>query len=166
MSSAAATSAPSRITGRAFALPAALFLLAAAGVAAARIATPFDKGWWLVAYLGLVGGVAQLLLGSGLGALAGRAGAREPARRVTLAQFGLWNAGTLTVAVADLVEAPAAVLAGSVLLLVALALFAVELRRIARTPLRGWAAAYVALVVFLAGSVAVGAALAEALPGQ
>jgi hypothetical protein len=72
----------------------------------------------------------------------------------------------VTVAVADLVEAPAAVLAGSVLLLAALALFSLELRRIGRRPLGAWRVAYVALVAFLAVSVAVGAALAEALPGQ
>jgi hypothetical protein len=169
MSGVTAAPAPTRLPGPAFALLGAGFLAAAVVAAVVRVAAPFDKGWWLVAYLALVGGVAQPLLGSGLAALAERAEAGGPGRRETLAQLVLWNAGTVVVAVADLAESGPGVLAGSALLLVALGLFTVALRRVsatARSALGRWPVLYVLLVVFLAGSTAVGAVLAEALPGQ
>lgn len=63
-------------------------------VAAINSAAPFAHGSWLAAYLVLVGGVAQLLLGVGsLGLPAPRLSAR-----LRRAQLGLWNGGNAAVA--------------------------------------------------------------------
>lgn len=75
----------------------------------------------------------------------------------------------MIVAVAVVLDSPASVLIGSVLLLVALGSFGSSLRRTgatARRPQRRWVAGYALLVAFLVSSVIVGAALAGALPGQ
>jgi NAD-dependent dihydropyrimidine dehydrogenase PreA subunit len=55
---------------RLFAGPAAVFALAAAA-AVVRSGQPFGHGWWLVAFLALVGGLSQVALGGGQRALAG-----------------------------------------------------------------------------------------------
>ena len=152
---------------RAFTACAAAFGLAAAGLAALHAGVDITRGWWLVAYLSLVGGVAQLLLGPGLIALARRSGARPPGATDRGAQLVLWNAGTVIVAVSDVTGAAMGVLAGSVVLLVALSLFAAALHRVRATGRRRtprWERGYVLLLVFLAGSVAVGTGLAGALP--
>ena len=130
---------------------------------------PITRGWWLVAYLFLVGGIAQILLGPGLIAIAEHARARVPSHDASLMQLILWNVGTVTVAAADLSATPAGVLAGSLLLLVALATFALSLRRVkmtARRPARGWIGGYALLIAFLVGSTLIGAALAGAIPTQ
>lgn len=145
------------------------FLVAAAVVAVWRADTPFAHGWWLVAYLALVGGWAQLLLAPGREWIAARIGATLPSARWRRWEIGLWNTGTLAVPAGVLTASPSAVLAGSVLLLAALALHAAGLRRTAlraRRPARGWGRAYYALVVSLSASVFIGASLAEALPWQ
>lgn len=144
---------------------AAAFLAAAAAIAVVNAGTPIARGWWLVAYLALVGGVAQLLLVPGLAALGRRRGAPVQDARGTLAQLVLWNAGTVIVAVANLASAPGAVLVGSGLLTAALALSAGGLRQIGATasrPAPGWTRAYGLLLGFLAVSVVVGTILAHA----
>ena len=96
------------------------------------------------------------------------AAARAPRPSATRAQLVLWNAGTVTVAIADLTEAPAGILAGSAALYGALALFGIELRRVrvtASRPSSFWFRGYVLLLVFLGACVVIGAALAGALPG-
>jgi hypothetical protein len=163
----AAPGQAARLSERPFAACAAAFLLAAAVIAGLQAGVEVTRGWWLVAYLALVGGVAQLLLGPGLGTLARHADARPPGPLARRAELALWNAGTVAVAVADLVGADAGVVAGSVVLLVALALFAADLRRVRATGRRRasrWERGYVVLLVFLAASVAVGTGLAGALP--
>ena len=47
----------------------AAFVIAAAVVGTANLQAPFERGWWLTAYLFLVGGLAQLLLIRGQDAL-------------------------------------------------------------------------------------------------
>jgi hypothetical protein len=151
--------------GQAFVACGAAYLTAAALVAAVHATAPVTRGWWLVAFLSLVGGVSQLLLGPGLLALARRSGAPAPGARAAGAELVLWNLGTLTVAVADLAPSMVGVVAGSALLVIALALFAGALRRIratARHPARGWVGAYALLLVFLAASVVVGVLLTYA----
>jgi len=158
----------SHTTERGFAICASVFVVVAGAVAVAQAAAPFTRGWWLIAYLILVGGLSQLLLGSGLVALARRSAARAPRPSATRAQLVLWNAGTVTVAIADLTEAPAGILAGSAALYGALALFGIELRRVrvtASRPSSFWFRGYVLLLVFLGACVVIGAALAGALPG-
>jgi hypothetical protein len=138
-------------------------------IVAVQFAAPFTRGWWLAAYLFLVGGVSQSLLGPGLSDIARRANARGPAAEATRAQLVLWNAGTLIVAVADLATAPSGILFGSFLLLAALASFTGSLRAARATALQSvprWFTSYALLVLFLAGSVLVGTALGNALPGQ
>jgi hypothetical protein len=149
--------------------PAAVFALAAAAVAVARSGQPFEHGWWLVAFLGLVGGLSQVALGEGQRALAGCRVPTRPAGRVLVAELVLWNLGTVVVPVGVFAGAPAVVAVGSVALLAALALFAAT----TRTPPgrdpddhRSSLYAYRAVIIFLAGSVLVGTGLAEALPWQ
>ncbi|MGH7668720.1 MAG: hypothetical protein ACRENQ_04440 [Gemmatimonadaceae bacterium] len=100
------------ISGRAFAVCAVLFLVAAAIIAIINARAPFAHGWWLVAYLGLVGGVSQLLLAPGLIALGARGSTNAPALRYRGGEFALWNVGTVIVAVADLATAAGGVLVG------------------------------------------------------
>ena len=139
------------------------FVVAAAVVAVANAASPFARGWWLVAYLLLVGGVSQVLLGVGQFRLAARADVDPGPSALLWAQIALWNAGTLAVAAADMAAAPAGVAAGSVVLMAALCLFLASARR-SRGRARGAAgwreASYVALLVFLAASVVGGTFLA------
>lgn len=144
------------------------FIAAAALAAGLRASTAFEHGWWLVAYFALVGGLAQLLLVTGRASLAARAGPAPPARwrgwEVTL-----WNGGTVAVPIGVFSDGDPIVLGGSVLLLAALVLYAAGLHRPASPVPRGapgWEAAYYALIVFLTGSVCVGAGLAGALPWQ
>lgn len=145
---------------------ATIFMVAAAALAVARAVTPIDRGWWLVAYLSLVGGVAQLMLGPGLIALARRSGAPAPGGRgAMMTRLVLWNAGALLVAAANLAGAMPGVVAGSAILLVALALFTGDLRavRAAASDVATWIwwlRGYAFLLVFLAVSVAVGTMLA------
>lgn len=144
-----------------------MFVFVALTVAAVNTTTPITRGWWLVAYLVLVGAVSQMLLGPGLIAITEHSGARSPSDKVMHAQLVLWNVGTVTVAVADLASMPAGVLAGSFLLLVALGAFAFLVRRAgstARRPLPASITGYKLLIVFLVISTIIGAALAGALP--
>src|SRR4051794_26146661 len=104
----------------------AAFVVAAAGVSALQSTAPFARGWWLVAYLVLVGGLSQVLLVGGLEALASHAGARMLGGRAANARLVLWDAGTLMVAAMDLAEWQIGVLLGSAALAVALALFGHE----------------------------------------
>ncbi len=155
-----------RTTGRGFTICACAFVVVAATVGVVQASAPFTRGWWLVAYLLLVGGLSQVLLGRGLIAIARRSTAHEFRATATGAQLALWNAGTVTVAMADLTEHPGGVLAGSATLYCALALFAIGLRHVsitARYPARRWIRGYVVLLLFLASSVVIGAALAGAL---
>jgi hypothetical protein len=121
-----------------------------------------------MSYLILVGGLSQLLLGSGLIALARRSAARSSGAIATRAQLLLWNTGTVTVAAADLGEAHGGHLAASVVLSRALVLITIALRRVkvtARRPPRRWVRGYVLLLTVLGASVLIGTGLAGALPG-
>lgn len=145
----------------------AVFVIAAAVVGTAHVVAPFERGWWLTAYLFLVGGLAQLLLVRGQDALA--TGPHAHAALLIWAQWGLWNTGTAIVAVADLAQVMSAVDAGSVALLIALVLYHVGARRPGATPGRHASAlgcGYTVLLVVLGSSVLLGTYLAGALPGQ
>ena len=140
-------------------------MVAAVVVAIVHATGPIAKGWWLVAYLSLVGGVAQFLLGSGLLAISAWSGGDGPSTRERLGQLALWNIGTVIVAVADVAGSPSTVLLGSAILLAALALFAAGLHRVHTTATRTpalWVRLYVVLLVFLAVSTAIGSVLAHA----
>lgn len=145
------------------------FTLAAVAVALARSQQPFDHGWWLVAYLALVGGLSQLILGAGQLTLGAGFAPASAGQRVLAGELVLWNLGAALVPVGVFAGIPAVVAAGSVVLLAALALFAaatsVPRRQRAREH-RFWLYAYRAIVIFLSGSVMVGTGLAKALPWQ
>jgi len=147
---------------------AALASLAAATVALAiRIAEPFDHGIWLVAYLVLVGFLAQLLLGLGQAALLSAFGVGAPSGQTRLAQALLWNFGVIAVPAGVLADTRLAVVAGSISLLVALASF----RNTARPARPGSAAcpaplgwAYALLLLTMTASTLIGTALAWDIP--
>jgi hypothetical protein len=145
----------------------AAFVIAAVVVGAANVVSPFERGWWLTAYLFLVGGLAQLLLVRGQEALT--TGPHHPSAFLVWVQWGLWNLGTAVVAVADMAQVMAAVDVGSVVLLVALVLFHLGARRPGATAGRHASAlgcGYTALLVVLGSCVLLGTFFAGALPGQ
>jgi hypothetical protein len=146
-----------------FVLGGSVYLIAAAVVAAVHASSAITRGWWLVAFLSLVGGLSQLLIGPGLFVLAKRIGAPAPPRHTAGAEFALWNGGTAAVAVADLAPSFTGVLAGGALLGAALLLFAADLRAVragAERPAPGWIPAYGSLLGFLALSILLGILLA------
>lgn len=157
-----------RVLGaRAFFAFAAFLVLISAHVAAWNLTAPFAHGWWLVAYLSLVGGVAQLMLGTGQFLVADRLQSTSASAPVAAAELALWNLGSMLVPVGVLSNTPGALVAGSVLLGAALALFARGLRQMTPRAHRQapWACrCYAATVAFLAASVLVGLHLGEAMP--
>ena len=142
-----------------FVAVAAAMIVAGGFVAAVNGAASFAHGSWLAAYLVLVGGVAQLLLG--LGSLALPAPTNSVA--LTRAQLGLWNAGTLAVAGGVLADLFGVVLAGSALIVGALACF-VRGGGPVREPGRTAVLAYRFLIVVLVISVVVGGVLSRTGP--
>ena len=147
---------------------AALASLAAALVAlVVRMAEPFEHGVWLVAYLVLVGFLAQLLLGRGQAALLSAGDLPAPLRSKRLAQTVLWNLGVVTVPLGVLAETRLAVVVGSVSLLTALASLWMTVRPVLASELRRRSrlgSGYVALLVSMSASVFVGSALAWDVP--
>lgn len=141
-----------------------LSLIAAAFAAIVRVVTPFDHGIWLVAYLFLVGFLAQLLLAAGQVSLYRRARRRLLAR-IVRAEAALWGIGVLAVPLGVLVNARISVVVGSCALLAALALFGRGLgpsgRLHASIPI---VMAYSVLLLGMATSVAIGTALAWDIP--
>jgi hypothetical protein len=147
---------------------AALASLAAAAVALAlRVADPFAHGSWLVAYLVLVGFLAQLFLGLGQAALLSASGSAAAPCRVRLAQALLWNLGVVAVPVGVLADARLAVVAGSISLVAALA----SLTKTARPALAralgrgswlGWG--YAGLLAGMTASTLIGTGLAWDIP--
>jgi hypothetical protein len=158
-----------RLTGRipsAFAACAWLSLAAALVAAAARAIEPFDHGIWLVAYLFLVGFLAQFLLGRGQATVvvASPSGANAPPIG---AQVAFWNAGVVAVPLGVLVGARLFVVLGSVALLTALAAFWQSCRpcRSDSRTARGFRGiSYTALIITMVASVLVGTGLAWDIP--
>jgi hypothetical protein len=157
------------LTGRTlglFGAGASLSLAAAVLAAAARTIEPFAHGIWLVAYLFLVGFLAQLLLGRCQAMLmaAGRTRTDPPP---VGAQAALWNSGVVAVPLGVLLDARLFVVLGSLALLTSLAAFWQayrSLRSEAGVPPGALGVGYVALIAFMAASVLVGTALAWDTP--
>lgn len=138
-------------------LPVAAVMIVAGGlVATVNGATAFKHGSWLAAYLVLVGGVAQLILGFG-SLLLPRA--RCPLR-LRRAQLLLWNVGTLAVAGGVLGNAFAVVLGGSIVTAAALVSFAAGTGPLSAPGRRG-VLIYRLVVAVLVISVLVGGSLAH-----
>lgn len=145
----------------AFVAVAGVMIVAGGLVAAINSAAPFAHGSWLAAYLVLVGGVAQLLLGVGCLALP----APRLSARLRGAQLGLWNAGNAAVAAGVLTGAVGLVIAGSVAVLAAVGGFAVGGGAVPANG-RGRVILYRIALVGLAGSVVIGSILAGTQPGR
>jgi hypothetical protein len=158
-----------RQTGRVhslFAGCASLWLAAALVAAVARAIEPFAHGIWLVAYLSLVGFLAQVLLARGQATVLAAAPSDADPPPIG-AQATLWNAGVVSVPLGVLVGARVFVVLGSVALLTALAAFwrATRSRRSESGAVSaGAGVGYLALMVFMAGSVLIGTALAWDTP--
>lgn len=144
-----------------FLVAAGAMIVAGGLVAAVNGASSFAHGSWLAAYLVLVGGVAQLLLGIGSLALPEAANSRGLKR----AQLGMWNAGTLIVAGAVLSNLFGMVLAGSAVIVGALVCFAVGGGPVCEFG-RSRVLVYRLLICLLLISVVVGGVLAQMTPGN
>ena len=139
---------------------------AALVAAAARAIEPFDHGIWLVAYLFLVGFLAQLLLGRGQATMLVASPSGANALPIG-AQVAFWNAGVVAVPLGVLVGARLFVVLGSVALITALAAFWQTSRpcRSGSRTARGFGEiAYTALIITMAASVLVGTGLAWDIP--
>ena len=132
-------------------------VVAAGFVSAVHELTPFTRGSWLVAYLVLVGGVAQALLA--FGPLWAGSAIAPIARR--WAGTWLWVAGSLLVPAGRLAALAPLTIAGSIALLAALGGYAATVLRAPRGAPRR-VGAYLTLVAFLATSTGVGLVLAFA----
>jgi|SRR5215211_85060 len=155
---------PAAFTVRPFRVLASLSLAGAAVAAVVRAATPFDHGIWLVAYLFLVGFLAQTLLAAGQDSLYRRAG-RPLSGRLVRMEVVLWNLGVVAVPLGVLVNARIAVVIGSCALLPALVLFARSLNpSVNPHGAISIAMAYTALLLGMATSVVIGTALAWDIP--
>ena len=140
-------------------------LVAAVVAAAIHGSSPFAHGAWLVAYLALVGFLAQALLGAGQSALLTRNTLSRLSREVRVAQTALWSLGVVTVPLGVLSETRLLVVIGSVSLIAALISFWISIRRTLAPTKAGWLPrAYAALLAGLMASVFVGTALAWDLP--
>ena len=133
----------------------------AGGFAAAAISeAPTPHGSWAVAYLVLVVGVAQALLGVAQAALFGSVG--NTWRSVELA---LWQVGSAGVLVGVLARTTATVDVGSGLLLAALGCFAFVRGRRGSCASGALGASYLVLIVVLGLSMIAGALLARSMRG-
>lgn len=94
-------------------------------VAAATAPSPTEHGTWAAAYLVLVAGVAQAALGLGQARLAPAA----PRRDLLIAQFVCWNLGNAAVIAGTVSDVVAVVDVGGALLVVALGLLVLGVRR-------------------------------------
>lgn len=157
------TAAKGQETRRDLTAFAAASLIVAVVAAIIRAAEPFDHGIWLVAYLFLVGYLAQFLLGRGQAALLAASDRTPPPPRVRRAQLVLWNIGVVAVPFGVIVGARLAVVIGALGLLVALVSFSESVRAVLRAHPRSrrWlTTGYVALLAFMATGALVGTALA------
>ena len=109
---------------RPFLLTALAALLIAGFVAAAIAHAPTRPLVWMVAYLVLVAGVAQGVLGLGKVLLP----ARPPTSRVCIAEWLLFNGGNAGVIAGTLLVSPALVAVGTALFVAALAAFLLGVR--------------------------------------
>ena len=154
-----------RIPSR-FAACAWLSLAAALVAAVARAIEPFDHGIWLVAYLFLVGFLAQLLLARGQATVLVASPSGAKALPIG-AQVAFWNAGVVAVPLGVLVGARLFVVLGSAALLTALAAFWQASRPCRSDPSTASGSqgiAYKALIITMAASVLVGTVLAWDIP--
>ena len=137
--------------------------LATAFAIALRVATPFDHGIWLIAYLLLVGSAAPWWLAAGEVRLLD-----DPARGGAELQAGAWLAGMIAVPAGVLLEARLLVVIGAAALVVALVSLTRRAFAAGARPLPGATPGsrriHAALIAFMALSAAVGVLLAWDTP--
>jgi hypothetical protein len=104
---------------RAFVVVGASCVVTGGLTAAVARPTGFAEGSWLAAYLVLVGGVAQVAMGSGQALLA----RRPPSARLVAAELVVWNVGMVCVVAGTLLPAVALTLLGGIATAAALAAF-------------------------------------------
>lgn len=155
---------PVRLPGRwSPALPFAAFgaaCIVLGGLVSAAIApTPTEHGSWAVAYLVLVGGVAQVALGAGQALLA----PTTPSRHVVRSEMTGWNTGNAAVLVGTLLGFNWLADIGGAILIASLVLVIRQMRGAARRP--AWPLyLYRGLIALVLVSVPVGLVLAEFRP--
>jgi len=137
--------------------------VATAFAIALGVATPFDHGIWLIAYLLLVGFAAPWLLAAGETRLLD-----DPAGNGADLQAGAWLAGMIAVPAGVLLEVRLLVVVGAAALLVALVSLTRRAFATGAHPLPGAAPGarriHAALIAFMALSTAVGVLLAWDTP--
>lgn len=141
----------SRGSTRLFTAVGAAAIIAAGLFSALTARAPSYHSAWLVAYLVLVVGVTQIVLGVGQSALA----ARGPRRGLVTAEFVLFVLGNLGVILGTLATLPLVVYAGSLLLVFALVGFAWAVQGSPSSKMLVWA--YRLFVVLMIVSVIIGA---------
>ena len=140
-----------------FVLVASIALVGGGLISAAAAFSPSYHASWAVAYLVLVVGVSQLVLGLGQAILA----PRPPTRRTVTLEWSAYNLGNAGVLLGTLVARPLLTVTGSVLLAVALVLL---YSQAIGTDRSGWPLhIYRALLAILFISIPVGLLIARSI---
>ncbi|WP_111718670.1 hypothetical protein [Homoserinimonas sp. OAct 916] len=136
-----------------------LFVVVGGLISAATASAPSQRTMWLVAYLVLIGGAAQIGLGYGQSKLADE----SPSRRRVVGELLAFNLGNAAVITGTFIVQPFLVDAGGAAIVLSLILFWMGARGSQR---RGWLRfTYVILVAVLVVSIPVGLALAHVRAG-
>lgn len=124
-------------------------------VAAVTRPTGFDEGPWVAAFLVLVVGVAQILVGGGQAALV----ADAPSRATLSVELATWNLACAATVIGTLIASPQLTTLGGVALIASLVVFLAAVLKHGARP--GWVrTVYVAVVGFVLLSTPVGLVLA------
>ena len=139
-------------------------MVAAAFVGALAIGSGSFELRWLALHFAFVGGISQLVLGAAQFFACAFLATDPPSRRMVRGQLGVWNCGTVAVAIGVRAGPVALTGVGGALLLVGLSLFALSLRGMRRRSLQRapWATRwYLAAALFLAVGAALGPLMDE-----
>lgn len=142
-------------SARSFVVIGSICVVAGGLVAAVSGPMDFERGSWLAAYLVLVGGVTQIVLGAGQAWLADRV----PSRRSTLIEAWAWNIGVAAVVIGTLASLPVLTSLGGLVSAVALGLFLAGVHTVRPGP-RVAALLYRCIAAIVLVSTPVGLALA------
>lgn len=146
---------PRWLSAGAFAATGGLAIAFALVLVRGAVPAPAAEGGWLAAYLFLIAGVAQIVLGAGQAWVA----AAPPPFEWVAIEWGALNLGNVGIVAGSLLGSFWIVLAGTAAFVCALALFAFGVRRSDRA---AWRIAYAVVLVFLPAMAVVGLALALA----
>lgn len=130
-------------------------IIAGGLVAAVTRPTGFEEGAWVAAFLVLVGGVAQILVGGGQAALV----ADAPPRTTLAVELVTWNLACAATVIGTLIASPPLTTVGGLALIASLVVFLVAVLKPGTR--HGWArTAYVSVIGFVIISTPVGLVLA------